>query len=372
MKNFAVGPVEEFGETLAIGGERTPYFRTEEFSAVMLENERLVLEFAGADAGARAVFLTGSGTAGMEAAVLNVLGEGDRVLVVDGGSFGARFCRICGVHGILHDAIRLAAGRQIREKDLAPFDGKGYTALLVNKHETSTGVLYDMDLLADFCRRNGMLLVVDNISSFLADEFDMAALGADVMIAGSQKALACAPGVSVLVLGPRALERVERNRPKTFYLDLKAALADGARGQTPFTPAVGILRQIHARLESIAAAGGAASEIRRTARLATHFRSGIRGLPLESFSESPSNAVTALHPTNGISAYDVFLELKNHHGLWICPNGGELKDAVFRVGHMGALTTADNEALLAALGTVLGGGGTGPAAAAPGNRMANP
>lgn len=355
MINFAVGPVEEFSTTLAIGGERTPYFRTDEFSSLMLESERLVLEFAGAAAGARAVFLTGSGTAGMEAAVAGVLAEDDRALVVNGGSFGERFCKICGVHGIPHDEVRLEAGRQIREEDLAPFDGKGYTALLVNKHETSTGVLYDMDLLSDFCRRNAMLLVVDNISSFLADGFDMAALGADVMIAGSQKALACAPGVSVVVLGPRALERVERNRPRSFYLDLRAALADGARGQTPFTPAVGTLRQIHARLKDIAAAGGAASEVERTRALAEDFRAKIRGLPLEVASEAPSNAATPLHPTNGQSAYGIFGELKDHCGIWVCPNGGALRDRIFRVGHMGALTTADNDLLVSALEKVMGG-----------------
>ncbi|MBQ7251919.1 MAG: alanine--glyoxylate aminotransferase family protein [Kiritimatiellae bacterium] len=372
MLNFAVGPVEEFGETLVIGGERTPYFRTEEFSEVMLESERLVLEFAGAPTGARAVFLTGSGTAGMEAVVLNVLREADRALVVNGGSFGSRFRKICEIHGIPHDEVKLEAGRQVREADLAPFDGKGCSVLLVNKHETSTGVLYDMDLLSDFCRRNGMLLIVDNISSFLADEFDMAALGADAMIAGSQKALACAPGVCVVVLGPRALARVERNRQRTFYLDFKAALADGARGQTPFTPAVGTLRQIHARLKSIAVAGGAASEVARTRALAEDFRQRIRGLPLAVASDSPSNAATPLHPTNGQSAYGIFVELKDRHGIWVCPNGGTLRDRIFRVGHMGALTTADNAALAAALAAVLEGGGTGSAAGASSARIAKP
>lgn len=171
MRNFAAGPVEEFGETLMVGEERTLYFLTPEFSLVMLENERLVLEFAGVPAEARAVFLTGSGTAGMEATVLNVLREDDQVLVVNGGSFGTLFCQICEVHGISHDEVKLEVRYQVRSADLKPFDGKGHTASLVKKHVTSTGELYDMDLLGEFCRRNGMLSDVDNISSFLADEF---------------------------------------------------------------------------------------------------------------------------------------------------------------------------------------------------------
>ena len=82
---------------------------------------------------------------------------------------------------------------------------------LVNKHETSTGVHYDMKWLSEFCKQNGMMLIVDNISSFLADEFNMAELDADVMIVGSQKALACSSGVSVIVMSPRALECVLKN-----------------------------------------------------------------------------------------------------------------------------------------------------------------
>lgn len=224
----------------------------------------------------------------------------------------------------------------------------------MNKHETSTGVHYDMGLLSEFCKKNGMMLIVDNISSFLADEFDMEELGADVMIAGSQKALACPPGVSVIVLSPRALERVEKNNPKCMYFDLKDALKNQERGQTPFTPAVGTLLQIHARLKEIEVNGGVASEIAKVKALAEDFRGRIKDLPLRIVSERMSNAVTPLSQTNGMSAYDIFLKLKDEYGIWICPNGGELKDKVFRVGHIGALTVADNDILIDALRCVMG------------------
>lgn len=359
MINFTVGPVQSAECVKKIGAEDCPYFRTAEFSEIMLESERLVKKFAGAPEGARAVFLTTSGTGGMEAVVMNVLTPQDRVLVVNGGSFGHRFCELCEIHGVPHDEIKLNVGEQIKAEHLKLFDcsgcliGKKYTALLVNKHETSTGVHYDMKLLSEFCKRNGMMLIVDNISSFLADEFDMAGLGADVMIAGSQKALACPPGVSVIVLSPRALERVAKNDPKCMYLDLKDALKNQERGQTPFTPAVGTLLQIHARLKEIEASGGVTSEVAKVKALAEDFRRKIKDLPLEVVSECMSNAVTPLHPTNGMSAYDIFLKLKDEHGIWICPNGGEMKDKVFRVGHIGALTIADNDTLVAALKEVM-------------------
>ena len=104
MINFAVGPVQMDEEIRALGAEEVPYFRTPEFSAIMKENERLMKQFTGAPEDARAVFLTGSGTAAMEAAVMNLFTECDRVLVVNGGSFGARFAKIC-VQSIIHISI---------------------------------------------------------------------------------------------------------------------------------------------------------------------------------------------------------------------------------------------------------------------------
>jgi aspartate aminotransferase-like enzyme len=203
-------------------------------------------------------------------------------------------------------------------------------------------------MISEFCKKNNLFLIVDAISSFLADGFDMKELDADVMITGSQKALACPPGVSIIVLSPRAIERVNRNDPKCMYFDLKDALKNGERGQTPFTPAVGTLLQINARLKEIEANGGVDAEEMKIAAIAQDFRNKIKGLPFEIVSESMSNAVTPLHPTTS-SAYDIFLTLKDKYDIWVCPNGGELKDRVFRVGHIGALTTKDNDMLISAL-----------------------
>lgn len=348
MINFTVGPVQSSPEVLAVGAEHVPYFRTPEFSAVMLENEALMQRFAHAPEGARTVFITGSGTASMEAAVMNVLNSDDKVLLVNGGSFGQRFHELCELHGVPFEEICLDTGKALTADHLAAYEDQGFTAFLVNIHETSTGVRYDADLIGDFCRRNGLLLIVDAISSFLADAVDMAAMGADVMITGSQKALACPPGISVMVLSRRAVERVEKNPVRCMYLSLKSALKNGERGQTPFTPAVGTLLQIHARLKAIEAAGGVEAETAKIAALAADFRSRIADLPLTICSESVSNAVTPLM-TKNCSAYDVFTILKDEYGIWVCPNGGEYQHKIFRVGHIGELTVEDNRILSDAL-----------------------
>lgn len=355
MLNFTVGPVMSNEEVLAIGGEQVPYFRTQEFSNIMLENEALMKEFVNAPDDSRTVFITGSGTASMEAVVMNVLSETDKVLVIDGGSFGHRFVQLCELHKIPHDVIKPEIGHTVTVGMLSEYEDKGYTALLVNIHETSTGVHYNPQRLGDFCRRNGMLFIVDAISSFLADPIDMQEYNIDVVITGSQKVLACAPGISVIVLDKKAIERVMASKTKTMYFDLKDALKNGERGQTPFTPAVGILRQINARLRQIKKDGGADSEIAVIKAQAEDFRNKIKGLPFEIVSESMSNALTPLHPTKA-SAYEIFMKLKDEYGIWICPNGGEMKDTIFRIGHFGAQTTKDNDTLIAAFKDLLAKG----------------
>lgn len=348
MINFAVGPVQSPEAVCRIGGEQVPYFRTAEFSALMKESEVWMRTLAKAPDRSHVIFLTGSGTMAMEAAVANTLTKADKALVINGGSFGERFVELCEVYEIPFDQIKLDFGRTLKEEDLCPYDGKGYTAFLVNVGETSSGILYDMDMISDFCKKNGLFLICDCISSFLADPFDMEKLGANIMITGSQKALACAPGVSILVLDEIALEKISKANVHSIYLDLQRALSNMDRGQTPFTPAVGILIQIHERLKQIIEDGGVEEENKRHKERAEYFRKRIRELAFEPVAQTPSNAVTSLRPLKG-KATEIFETLKNEYGIWICPNGGVWKDSVFRVGHLGDLKEKDYDTLMDAL-----------------------
>lgn len=348
MINFTVGPVMSSEVVLSIGAEQVPYFRTAEFSATMLDNERLIKTFAKASKGSKVVFMTCSSTGSMEATVMNCFTPKDQVLVINGGSFGARFVQLCNVHGIPYTEIKLNFGQKLTKEKLYEYSGKGYTGLLVNVDETSTGVLYDTKMLGTFCEENDLFFVCDCVSSFLADPFDMELCGANVMISGSQKALACPPGVSIIVLDEEAIDRVKKANVRSMYFNLNNALVDMERGQTPFTPAVGTLLQINARLHEIESKGGVDAEVMRVASQALDFRQKAKELPLEFVSESPANGVTPVHPISG-DAYEVFLKLKDEYGIWICPNGGELKNRVFRVGHIGALTHEDNTILVNAL-----------------------
>lgn len=355
MLNFTVGPVQSSNEVREIGKEQVPYFRTPEFSAVMKENETLIKKFFFAPEEARAVFITGSGTAAMEAAVMNLFDEKDKVLVVNGGSFGARFAELCKIHNIKYDEVKPEFGKSVSKAELQPFENSGYTGMLVNIHETSTGVLYDIELISEFCKRNKIRLVVDAISSFLADKINMKNLGISVIITGSQKALALPPGISVIVMDKDAIDKIEKTQVKSMYFNLKDCLKNGERGQTPFTPAVGILLQMNRRLKMINETG-VEKETKKIAALAQDFREKIMSLPFEITSKSLSNAVTPLSHTGGVSAYKIFEILKDEYNIFVCPNGGELADKIFRVGHIGELSTKDNDVLINALKDMKGRG----------------
>lgn len=348
MLNFTVGPVMSSDDVRAIGGEQIPYFRTPEFSRVMFENEKLMLEFAKAPEGSKVAFMTNSSTGSMEAVVMNCFNSSDKVLVIDGGSFGHRFVELCEIHEIPHVVLKLTHGQKLLKEHLYEYDKQDFTGLLVNIDETSTGVLYDSEMIGAFCKKNGIFYVCDCVSSFLADPFDMAHCGADVMITGSQKVLACPPGISIIVLAQRAVERIMTRKVKSMYFNLADVLKDMERGQTPFTPAVGILRQINTRLKEIEAFGGAEAEIARVAAQAEDFRKKIKELPFEFVSESPANGVTPVHPLNA-DAYKIFEILKDEYSIWVCPNGGDMKNSVFRVGHIGYLSHEDNTTLIRAL-----------------------
>ncbi len=349
MKHFTLGPVEMYPYTLELGRRQVPYFRTDEFSDVVLETERMLKKAADCAENDRVLLLTTSGTGAMEAAVMNCLDKDDRVLVIDGGSFGHRFVELCRLHQIPCEVLELKFGDALTAERLQAYDGKGFTALLVNIHETSTGQLYDGKMLSEFCRKNNMYFIVDAISSFLADPISVREWGIDVLILSSQKGLALPPGLSAIVLSGRMMKRTETAETKCMYFDFKRALADARRGQTPFTPAVGIVYQLHDRLQHIENEGVDAV-IEATANVARDFRKRLSELPVSLPAYPMSNAATPLILEH---AKDVYTRLRYEFSMTLTPNGGALADTVLRVGHLGNHTVEDNVFLIQALKQVL-------------------
>ena len=339
---FTPGPVKMYPEILEIGAKQTPYFRNQKFSDVMMESEELLLEFLNAPKGSRVVFLTASGTAGMEASVMNLLNGNDNALVVTGGGFGQRFASICDSYNIPHANLD-PKGRNLTDID-DMVDGSKYNSFVVNAHETSIGLLYDLEAIGKFCKKNNLFNIVDAISMFVTDEIDMQKHNIDAVIISSQKGLALPPGLTMVVLNKKAQDRL--NSVQSHYFNFKNYLKDGERGQTPYTPAVTIILQLLERLKQIKKDGGIESSIKNAKEIAEYFREQIKNLPLDFYTPHMPNAMTALSPSNKKSAFDIVQELENRYKIVVCPNGGELRDTLFRVSHMGNISKYDIDMLI--------------------------
>ena len=241
---FTIGPVEMFEETLKIGGKQVPYFRNDEFSQVVFSAsaglKRLLYNENG-----EIILLTCSGTGAMEATIMNCFTKEDKLIVINGGSFGNRFAEICKVHEIPYEEVKVEQGETLTKEMIDEVIATDkFTGLLVNLDETSIGQLYDIEMISEVCRENDLVLVVDAISAFLADEVNMDKYGIDAVILSSQKALSLAPGLSIVALSEKMLKRVECIDSKSIYFDFKDYLKNGERGQTPFTPCVRVIIEL--------------------------------------------------------------------------------------------------------------------------------
>ncbi len=350
MINFTIGPVQMDMETLEIGQKQIPYFRTRDFSTLMQENEKILCHLFDAPENSRVIFLTGSGTASMEAGIMNFFTKKDKVLIVNGGSFGYRFVELCKIHEIPFTEIFIEYGKPLQKQDLYQFDNKNYTGMVLQLCETSTGVLYDMNMVGEFCKKNNIFLFVDAVSGFMADAFSMNKMHVNAAITGSQKALSLPPSMSFTVMDSEAQQRCYKHVIKSMYFNYADYLKNGERGQTPYTPAVGTLIQLNEKLKRIERNGGIVTINANTKRIAEYFRKKIKHLPLRMFTalENSSNCLSALMIENKkINAYELCEIIKNEYDIYVCPNGGDLAEKIFRVGHIGNITNEQIDRLIA-------------------------
>ena len=343
-KLFTIGPTQMYRSTIEIRNHVVPYFRTPEFSEMMLDNKKLMIKLQKADENSEVIILTASGSGAMEATVMNCFNTNDHLLVVCGGTFGERFVQICEIHNIPHDVIYLEQDEILNADHFEKYDGKNITGVLVNIDETYTGQLYDINIIHDFCARNGAFLVVDAISSFLCDPYDAGKYSVDATIVSSQKGLCLAPGLSFVTLSPRMLDKIQMNEVKSLYFGFADYIMDMKRGQTPFTPAVGVCFELNDMLHRIDEQGvdNRVEEVRSRAQ---YFRDKLEGMPIYLPSYPLSNAISPIRFEQDI-AMEFFTYLKDNKMIMVNPVGGELGKRSIRVSHVGDLKNEDYDNLI--------------------------
>jgi aspartate aminotransferase-like enzyme len=305
--------------------------------------------------------ITTAGTGGLEAAVVNTLSPGDRVLGVSIGSFGDRFAKIARTYGAEVTVIEVEWGQAADPAALrAELESSpGYKAVLLTHNETSTGVMNPIPELAAVVREVApeALILVDSVSGLGAVPFEMDAWGIDVVVTGSQKAWMSAPGLAMIAASDRAWAAMETATMPRVYLDLRAHRDSHAAGQTPWTPAIAVVYQVDEGIRLMAAEGAEAIFARHEA-CAAAARAGLQALGFELFADPrhASRTVTATVVPEDLDWKAFNGDLKRR-GLVLAGGQGKLTGKIFRLGHLGSVTIEEILGAMSTLEFVLIGAG---------------
>jgi aspartate aminotransferase-like enzyme len=303
------------------------------------------------------LLFTCSGTGAFESAIVSLCSPGERVLAVSAGSFGERWAAMARTFGCEVEELKYAWGETPTADDLqrklTEIDPVSLVFLVHS--ETSTGVVADIQALAAVAKEAGALVVVDGVSSLGAVPLEMDDWNLDVVISGSQKALMTPPGLATAAVSDAAWEQVARSTLPSFYFDWDRTRKAQAKLDSAFTPAVSLIVALDVALGLVLEQGLDAA-FERHVRLGRACRAGIKAMGLELFSpdDDRSAVVTAARMPEGMDSADLTLALRERHGVTIAGGQGELKGAIFRIGHIGWYDEFDIATALSAVELVLG------------------
>ena len=300
--------------------------------------------------------LTSSGTGGLEAAIVNTLSPGDKVLSVSIGVFGDRFATIAQQFGAevipLNfewgqaadiDTVRQALGTEPKIK-----------AVLVTHNETSTGVTNDLALISSVVKEFDKLLLVDAISSLGSIDLPVDDWHCDVTVTGSQKGWMVPPGLAMVSVSPEAWQAHAKAKMPRFYWDFAQAKSYLEKGQTPWTPAISTVFALAVSLEMMLKEG-LPNIIARHAQVGRATRAGVKSLGLSLFADEyyASNTVTAIATSDGLDTKKMLKILREEHQIVLGGGQQRLDGKIFRIGHLGWVTEGDIETVISALKVVL-------------------
>ncbi|MCX6561716.1 MAG: alanine--glyoxylate aminotransferase family protein [Candidatus Aminicenantes bacterium] len=342
------GPTPVPESVLAAAAEPIIHHRTPEFSKIFMEaTEMLKMVFGTKE---DVFILTSSGTGAMEAAVVNTLSPGDKVLTINAGKFGERWGSICKAYGIAYKEIVVEWGKDYPKEKLeaelkALPDCK---AVLCQLSETSTGAIFDVQGFGEVVAKTDAVLIVDGISGTGATPCPMDEWKVDLMVSGCQKSFMIPPGLAYIAFGPKAWKMVESAKCPRFYFDAKKAKKNLADKTTPWTPAVSLVIQQKKALDIIAGMG-LEMLFAHHRILGDATRAGIKALGLELLSEKPGNILTAVKTPAGLEGGKIVKTMQNKYMAYIAGAQDPMKGKFFRIAHLGYMGGFDIITALTAL-----------------------
>lgn len=296
-----------------------------------------------------------SGTGAMEAALSNLVNQGDKVLCCIIGNFGARWSKIAASRGAVVEKLEVELGDIIKPEDLkaklAQDIKKEIKIVTLTHSETSTGAKNNIQALCKIIKDHGAISVVDGVTSVGCMEVKMDEWGVDVLVSGSQKGFMIPPGLAFLAASERAWKVYESCMYPSFYFDWSAHKKAVLEDTTPWTPAVNLIFALHEALKMMKKEG-LENIYARHKKLALGLRKAIRAIGLELFvkdDENASFAITSIYPPKGVSVPDVRNGFKKDYDIIVANGQNQLKDKIFRMGTLGFVSERD---LITAVGSL--------------------
>lgn len=369
---LAPGPTPVPPEVLLRMAQPIIHHRTPQFSQILAETSGLLRELYQTEQ--PVLMLAGTGTAGMESVVANLIAPGDRALVVRGGKFGERWGQLVQTFGGEPVPLDVEWGQAVDPKAVEAklAEDPSIRAVFVQACDTSTATEHPIEELARVVRARGddVLLCVDGITGVGVFPLPMDAWGIDALVCGSQKALQLPPGLATVALSERAWKRVEANTGQVrFYLNLlKERKAQVEQRTTAWTAPVTLVIGLHEVLTGMLATG-LDNVFAHHERLARAARAGFEAMGMRLFSSVPSRSVTAAWVPEGVDGGALNKYLRDTMGVTMAGGQDKLKGKILRIGHMGYIDTFDIITAMAAIEIALERAGhpvafgRGPAAA---------
>ncbi len=302
--------------------------------------------------------ITGSGTAAMEAGIINTLSKGDQVICGENGKFGERWVKVAKAYGLDVKVVKADWGQPLDpnqfKKILDEDTSKNIKAVILTHSETSTGVINDLQSINyEVKKHRRAITIADCVTSLGACNIPMDEWGIDVIASGSQKGYMIPPGLSFVAMSKRAWEaNAQSNLPK-FYLDLKQYLKTVNKNSNPFTPAINLYFALEASL-TMMQNEGLNNIFVRHARHQKATQEGIKAMGLNLFTKEGfgSPAITAVQPEN-IDAEEIRKKIKNNFDILLAGGQDHLKGKIFRIGHLGFVNDRDIVSVISALESTL-------------------
>jgi aspartate aminotransferase-like enzyme len=345
---LAPGPTPVPESVLLAMAQPIFHHRTPQFEALFAETQKSLQALF--KTSQDVLMLAASGTGAMEAAVINTTSPGDRVLVVNGGKFGERWGKIAASYGLVVTELKVEWGTAVDPGAIARAlkEHPETRLVLMQGSETSTTVLHPVAEVAKITRALDTLLVVDGITAVGVLDLPMDALGIDILLTGSQKALMLPPGLAFIALSERAWKAGATAKTPRFYFDLKRERDNQQKHTTAWTPAISLIFGLHEALR-LMFAEGLDNVFARHDRLARATRAGATALGLELVAPSaPSPATTGIYLPDGVPGKIVGY-LRDKVGITFAGGQDQLKGKICRVAHLGYIGSFDIVTALAAL-----------------------